>query len=68
MVRELQRASVDRQFVSLPHTGAILATLVQVQISSSATDTTKYLKQAMSVRLYEIGTYGAEQVGKVLCV
>ena len=45
VMQQLDRASVDRRLVSLPHTGSILATLVQVQISSSAIDVTKYLKQ-----------------------
>ena len=49
VMQQLQRASVDRQLVSLPHTGAILATLVQVQVSSSVMDVMKHLKQA-SVR------------------
>lgn len=45
-VQELQRASVDRQPFSLPHIGAVLATMVQAQVSSAAVGMTKYLKQA----------------------
>lgn len=49
VMQQLQRANVDRQFGSLLDTGAILVSMVKVQISSPAMDVMKHLKQA-SVR------------------
>ena len=44
-VMQLQRANVYRHFVPLPHIGAILVSMVQVQISSPMVDVMRHLKQ-----------------------
>ena len=46
LMEAMKQASLDRPFTALPHTGAILAARVQVQISSAATDAVRYLSQA----------------------
>ena len=46
IVRQLDEVDQTRATVALPHTGKVLATIVQIHISGSLQGITKYIKQA----------------------